>query len=120
MPTTPPDRESRLPRFSLDCTLELTDHVRAAVPALFDDLALARLTDNTPLDGTQTRLVQRVAVDVDEQGTVVAAATALLCCSFSAPAPHFVVRADRPFAFVVKSPTHGIVAACLVRQPARA
>ena len=93
-----------LPRFEAESSLELKQTLRnlGLRRAFEDDAEFPHVADQ-PLEIDQ--VIQKVKVEVDEEGTVAAAATAV-CMAFGAaptmPA-RWAMRCDRPFGFVVIS-----------------
>jgi len=92
-----------LPRFKLDEKLGLADMLSAmGMPDLFT-LDVANLSG---IDGTEdlyvTKVVHQAVVEVSEEGTEAAAATAVIVGVGSAPMADINFRADRPFLFFIQ------------------
>lgn len=96
--------ELHLPRWSLSCDYELRDPLRAL--GIADAFERDR-ADFSPMTGGKdlfiSTVVHKTFVRVDEAGTEAAAATGVGMAPTSAPLPEdpIVVRADRPFLFVI-------------------
>jgi serpin B len=103
----------QLPRFTATGSFRLREVLQAlGVTAAFDP---AR-ADLTGIDGGNSRLVvdevvHRTWVDVDEQGTEAAAATAIVTKDAGAAPPPTAERmhVDRPFAFAIRDRSSGMV-----------
>ncbi len=92
-----------LPRFKIACTLRLDETLKAlGMPDAFDmDLADFSGMDAKPQWLYLTAVVQEARVEVNEEGTEAAAASAAVINVRSVPAPPPVFRADRPFVFLI-------------------
>jgi len=93
-----------LPKFRLDEKLSL---VEALAGMGMKDLFMAGVADLSGVDGTHelyvSQVLHRAVVDVNEEGTEAAAATAvtmMLCSASLNTSPQF--RADRPFLFFIQ------------------
>lgn len=106
-----------LPRFSMETQLDLKSTLQAmgmSIPfncspgvADFSEMTLSG-QDNVCIG----KAIHQTVVDVNEEGTEAAAATGVIMAPTSAPAfkdfvPEF--RADRPFVFLIRDTTSGIV-----------
>lgn len=114
-----------LPRFTADPgVVELSDILRSlGVDAAFTPASGLgeRILDPEcgPMDVFVSRVLHRVVVKVDEEGTVAAAVTVIEMLSDSVGPPPFFMRVDRPFLFLVEEAGTGIVMfAGIVRDPA--
>lgn len=102
------DIRLHLPRLSLDLRTDLPDALMdMGVVHAFDE-ALADLTgmyDPTDLDGINLyvkKVVHHAVLELDEEGTTAAAATAVIVDSTdSAPEPPLEVNVDHPFLFFI-------------------
>ncbi|MSU77007.1 MAG: serpin family protein [Gemmataceae bacterium] len=105
-----------LPKFKMDTTYELADTLKAmGMPLAFDerraDFSGMSKSKDEPLH--ISRVIHKAFVDVNEEGTEAAAATAvIMAVPTSAPAnfpftPE--VKADRPFVFVIREVDTGAV-----------
>ena len=99
-----------LPRFRVTAQFELADVLRRlGIRAAFTDAAdFSGITGAEPL--SISAVVHKAYVDVDEQGTEAAAATAIGISTAMAVAPQqpVVVTVDRPFLFAIMETTTGI------------
>jgi serpin B len=103
----------QLPRFTATGSFRLRTVLKAlGVTAAFDP----ERADLTGIDGGRSRLVvdevlHRTWVDVDEQGTEAAAATAIVTKDAGAAPPPTAVKmtVDRPFAFAIRDRRSGLV-----------
>lgn len=106
VPSTEADVELSMPKFHIESTLELSRAVAdLGAPSAF---AFGK-ADFSGIDGTRELflglVVQKTFVDVDEKGTEAAAATAVMAVAGGPPPPPpkpVVVRADRPFLFLIR------------------
>jgi len=102
-----------LPRFGLDVKLSLAKVLREmGMGDLFD----ANVADLSGIDGKKdlvvSKILHRAVVQVRENGTEAAAATAVIVIELSAPIglEEFDFRADRPFLFFIQDkPTKSIL-----------
>jgi serpin B len=98
-----------MPKFDSNTESDLVDPLeRLGIRAVFDPTA----ADLSGIDGQHDLFVSSVnhdvVVHVDEQGTVVAAATAGVATATAAPA-ETVVQVDEPFMYVVRDRTSGAI-----------
>jgi serpin B len=100
----------RLPKFKVTAKCELQDTLEAlgVVRAFRDDADFSGIT-RSPLK--ISAVVHQAYIDVDEQGTEAAAATAALMVLAAArrlpPTPRVAFTADRPFLFAIVETTSG-------------
>ena len=100
----------RLPKFSVESSLELKQPlINLGMGMAFSDMAeFPGITTDGPLK--IDRVIQKVRVDVDEEGTEAAAATAVKMMWAMMPLPpqeKFI--ADRPFFFMIRERTTNVV-----------
>lgn len=100
-----------LPRFRLDDGFDAVDVLEALgvvdlfVPGTAD---LSGMTDTEPL--SVSRVIHKAFVEVNEEGTEAAAATAVISNAPAPPPPKPVeFRADRPFLFLVRDALRGTI-----------
>mmetsp|Transcript_28907 Transcript_28907/g.46785 ORF Transcript_28907/g.46785 Transcript_28907/m.46785 type:complete len:425 (-) Transcript_28907:585-1859(-) len=100
-----------LPRFKVENTLDLNK----VLCALGMEVAFSDSADFSDM-GTPSapplkisKVVQKVYVDVDEQGTEAAAVTTVVCAPGCAPFRGEIFRADRPFVWFILSRSKGPV-----------
>ncbi len=91
-----------LPRFKMKCGFRLSGRLKAmGMTDAFDDLA-----DFSGIDGTHSLYISAVFheayVDVNEEGTEAAAATAVVVAPKGIPLPSPTFRADHPFVFLIQ------------------
>ena len=98
-----------LPKFSVKSALELREPlVNLGMGAAFSAQAEFPGIADVPL--RISRVLQEVRVDVDEEGTEAAAATAAMMMRLSMPQPpEFDFVADRPFLFAIRERTTGVI-----------
>ena len=106
-----------LPKFRVDKKFGLQETLKCmGMDALFVRGALDRMTSGV----FTVEVNHRVVVKVDEEGTAIAALTTA-CeeeCFIPPPPEPFLIRADRPFAFVVvHKSNNGIVLASAIHEP---
>ena len=96
-----------LPRFKTTKQLQLSDMLKAmGMPAAFDPAAadFSGMTGNRDL--FISAVIHKAFVDVNEEGTEAAAATAVTMMPMAAPVREHkeppVFRADHPFVFLIK------------------
>jgi serpin B len=99
--------EVDLPRFSAKSTTDLRDVIenRLGITGLFDTVGLDGIGPDLHLDAA----VHSVRVIVDEKGTEAAAATVVGVAGTSMPQFDAVIRADRPFLYVIRDVSTGAV-----------
>jgi serpin B len=95
--------EVALPRFKVEAGLELQD----VLAAMGMPLAFTGDADFSGIDGTHelfiSAVIHKAFVDVNEEGTEAAAATAVLMSRSAArPEPSATFRADHPFLFLIR------------------
>jgi serpin B len=94
-----------LPKFHIDFTQDLTQSLQN----LGIKTAFSRSADFTPTsiqDTSVTGVIHKATMDVDEQGTVAAAATGIIMKSLARPVPR-VVRVDHPFFCAIRDDNTG-------------
>jgi serine protease inhibitor len=99
------------PRFRLEYARQLNDDLKALGMAIaFDDSRadFYRIADVRPERLYLTRVEQKAFVEVNEEGTEAAAATAVGVGLTSAP-PVFEMKVDRPFVFAIRERLSGVV-----------
>lgn len=94
-----------MPRFALESTMHLSEALKSlGATRAFSTSAEFPLVSDSPM--MIDEVIHKVRVEVDEEGTVAAAATAVVasfgCAAPSGPPP-FQMRCERPFAFCVVS-----------------
>jgi serpin B len=108
-----------LPRFEMRCGFRLDERLQAmGMTDAFDDSA-----DFSGIDGTLSLYIKAVFhqayVDVNEEGTEAAAATAVVMAPKGIPLPSPTFRADHPFLFLIREkPTESILFLGRVTNPA--
>ncbi len=109
-----------MPKFKLESTLNLKDTLSAmGIIDAFDP----EVADFSGMDGTRelfiSDVVHKAFVDVDEQGTEAAAATAVVVGTTALPADPLEVTVDRPFIFLIRDiDTNSILFLGRVTNPA--
>jgi len=98
-----------LPRFKIEFGIGLSETLKAmGMPLAFSNAA-----DFSGMDGTQrlyiSAVIHKAFVEVNEEGTEAAAATAVVVGIKSAPMRPLVFRADRPFVFLIRDRVKGSV-----------
>ncbi len=99
------DVELSLPKFKMTCEFELSKQLKALG-------MMAAFSGNADFSGITTaeglaisKVIHKAFVDVNEEGTEAAAATAVVMRPtgmFHRPAPPVVFRADHPFVFMIR------------------
>lgn len=100
------DVSARMPKLNFESEFPLTDALKAAGLSDIFDMAKA---DFTPMQGSAdehfyvTEVIQKTKLELDEEGTRAAAATAVLIANGAALEPREIkeVYLDRPFAFLI-------------------
>ena len=106
----PAEVEVFLPRFRIDLALSLKDVLRRLGMPLAFDQGRADFSGMTGRpDLCIGAVVHKAFVEVDEQGTTAAAATAVVMRERSVPRPPPVFRADHPFLFLIRDQRTGSV-----------
>jgi serine protease inhibitor len=98
-----------LPRFEMRCGFRLGARLKAVgMTDAFDDSA-----DFSGIDGTLSLYISAVLhqayVDVNEEGTEAAAATAVVMAPKGIPLPSPTFRADHPYLFLIRERTTGSI-----------
>jgi serpin B len=109
-----------LPRFKLSCSLKLNATLGAlGMTDAFDmDRADFSGMGGDPQDLYLAAVVQKARVEVNEEGTEAAAASAAVINVRSVPLPPVVFRADRPFIFlIIDNATQSILFCGRVENP---
>ncbi len=101
--------EVYLPRFKLNCRLDLAKDLAAmGMPTAFSPSA-----DFSGMNGdrnlTISQVVHQAVVDVNEEGTEAAAATAVGVTALAARQPNPVFRVDHPFIFLIRENQTGSI-----------
>jgi serine protease inhibitor len=111
----------RMPRFKIEAKYDLKPPLSAlGMGVAFDpDRAdFSRIADVAPERLFIQKAIQKVVVEVDEEGTKAAAATGITVGVTSVPVDQFSLVADRPFLFaIVHQPTGTVLFVGVVRQP---
>jgi serine protease inhibitor len=101
-----------LPKFKVEAGFEL----QKALPAMGMTLAFTRSADFSGIDGKRdlfiSAVIHKAFVDVNEEGTEAAAATAVVIARPAAvvrPEPVVEFRADHPFAFLIRHNRSGSI-----------
>jgi serpin B len=101
-----------LPKFKVEAGFEL----QKVLPAMGMPLAFTGSADFSGIDGKRdlfiSAVIHKAFVDVNEEGTEAAAATAVVLARPSAvvrPPPAVVFRADHPFAFLIRHNRSGSI-----------
>jgi serpin B len=102
----------QLPKFKLEQTINLKNHL---VTLGVEDMFMPGLADFSGIDGTSqlcvSRVLQKVSVEITEDGTEAAAATAVIltkaACPKPSPSKQFV--ANHPFIFFMRDRTTGML-----------
>jgi serine protease inhibitor len=102
-----------LPKFRVECKLELVDLLSSlGITKLFELSGDFAPMVNVSVPAYINRIVQKVVLDVDETGTVAAAAT-VMSASFGCSRPpedEFIMRCDRPFhVFLIDQPSQMVL-----------
>lgn len=92
-----------LPKFKFDTKYSLKDKLASmGMPAAFNPAE----ADLSGMDGKRdlyiSSVIHQAFVEVDEEGTEAAAATAVVVTMGSVISPHEIFRADHPFIFLIK------------------
>ena len=98
-----------LPKFKINTGFELSDTLSSmGMPDAFSDKA-----DFSGIDGKKqlslTSVIHQAFVDVNEEGTEAAAATAVFATTRGMPPPTPIFRADHPFIFLIRHNDSGSI-----------
>jgi serpin B len=107
-----------MPRFGIETMADLQDHLAAlGMPLAFSSAAdFSGITDQERL--SIESVVHQANIDVDEEGTEAAAATAVVMPSSGSPGGPVELRLDRPFLFALRDvPTGAILFLGRVADP---
>jgi serpin B len=99
-----------LPKFGIETKTDLASTLAAlGMPSAFDDRAdFSGITTAEPLEISD--VIHQANIDVDENGTEAAAATAVVIRATGMPAEPVTLRVDRPFLFALRDvPTGSIL-----------
>lgn len=98
-----------LPQFKLEQGLELSENLKGlGMIDAFDENA-ANFSGISPTFLYITKVIHKAYVEVNEEGTEAAAATAVIMGTKSAGFNQAVFRADRPFAFLIRDTKSGCI-----------
>lgn len=101
-------RRIRMPKFRLEVERELKPALAAlGMPRVFLNPQLAPMFAGPAPDAQVSSVVQKVFVDVNEEGTEAAAVTAVVIVELSAGPTGLVI--DRPFLFVIRERLTGAI-----------
>jgi serpin B len=108
-----------LPKFGIESKLELNEVLKAMGMRLAFDPDRADFSGITPVDDLYVSgVIHQANIDVDEEGTEAAAATAVTMDVTSAPRETIEFRIDRPFLFALRDlPTGAILFLGRVVEP---
>jgi serpin B len=99
-----------LPKFKLTWEIELKETLAAMG---MSDAFSSGNADFSGMDGSRylfiSAVIHKAFVDVNEEGTEAAAATAVVVARSAAPAPVPVFRADHPFVFLIRDKHNGSI-----------
>jgi serpin B len=102
-----------IPRFKLEQRFEPDVHLKALGLTAAYDPKVSDFSGMTTLANPElfiSKVIHQAFVDVNEEGTEAAAATAVVVAQpASARAPARVFRADRPFLFLIRDTKHGTI-----------
>jgi serpin B len=109
-----------LPKFGIESKLELNDVLKAMGMRLAFDPDRADFSGITPVDDLYiSGVIHQANIDVDEEGTEAAAATAVTLSVVSRPPEPIEFKVDRPFLFALRDvPTGAILFLGRVVEPA--
>jgi serpin B len=97
-----------LPRFKARTALELKDPLMAlGMKLAFGKADFTGITRTLPL--AISAVIHEAVVEVNEEGTKAAAATAVVMRGMGAPRPIPTFRADHPFLYVIRDPSSGVI-----------
>lgn len=99
-----------LPRFKIEAAFQLNDALKTlGMTDAFDQ----NLANFAGMDGSAmlniSAVLHKAFVEVNEEGTEAAAATAVLMAKMSMPLPPPVFRADHPFLFLIRENSTGSI-----------
>ena len=99
-----------LPKFTMTCKFELKKVLTAmGMPHAFSPMSADFSGMNGKKDLFISAVIHKAFVDVNEEGTEAAAATATVIGITSLPQPSPVFRADRPFVFLLRDNRSGSI-----------
>jgi serpin B len=102
--------EVTLPKFKIEVATDLVPPLKAlGVVDLFDMNAADLSGMNGKKDLSVSAALHKAFVEVNEEGTEAAAATAVVVATRSMPEPPPVLRADRPFLFLIRDVKTGLI-----------
>jgi len=92
-----------LPRFKIDEKMELNGILsKLGIVDLFNDSKADLSSINKARELFVSKILHRAYVEVNEEGTEAAAATAVVMMTMCMPRPPFPFRADHPFLFLIR------------------
>jgi serpin B len=104
-----PKVDLSLPRFRLDCGYSFNEPLKR----LGMEAGFSAQADFSGMDGSRelsiSQVLQRACVDVNEQGTEAAAATAVVMQRLAMPEPPVVFCVDHPFLFLIRERATGSI-----------
>jgi serpin B len=97
-----------LPRFKARTTVRLEGHLQAlGMKLAFGKADFGGITRTLPL--SISAVIHEAVVEVNEEGTKAAAATAVVMRGGGMPHPIPTFRADHPFLYVIRDPASGVI-----------
>ncbi|MFH1770679.1 MAG: serpin family protein [archaeon] len=98
------------PKFKLETTYGLNENmINLGMPTAFSE----GIADFSGMDGTKdlfiSKVIHKAFVEVDEQGTEAAAATAIMMGATSAGPMYPIFKADHPFIFIIQEKSTGSI-----------
>jgi serpin B len=101
----------KLPRFKVEWGAKLNDALKAlGMGEAFDERA--NFSQMVKVSGDKlfiSDVIHKAVCEVNEEGTVAAAATAIGMATTSAPPPPFSMKVDRPFFFAIRDNKTGVI-----------
>jgi serpin B len=99
-------QEVSMPKFKLETRYELPEHLKAMgmIDAFSGAADFTGMATSSP--GSIAHVTHKAFVDVNEEGTEAAAATAVVTVLSAYPPPFY---ANRPFVFLIRDKQHGTI-----------
>ena len=98
-----------MPKFKIEYNTMLKDVLRelGVVRGFEDNAQFDRMFENTPVSSKIDNIIHKTMIEVNERGTVAAAATAAMMAGTGAPMETVEMKVNRPFTYLIRDDLRG-------------